>query len=160
MKTTLVLGLLTLIPALGQLPKASTSAPAVEKPAAERSVVVSVQRIATESIEGRAANQRLQALAQKMAAELAAKQKELPQPTGPEFQRLAQQSQADFANTQRQVQAELRAKVSPIVKDLAAQRGAELVLNADTLVWAAPRLDITNDVIAKLDALAPSSTGK
>jgi Skp family chaperone for outer membrane proteins len=159
-KTTLVLGLLALIPVLGQLPKGSTSARADEKPAAERTVVVSLQRVATESMEGRAANQRLQALAQKMAAELAAKQKELPQPNGPEFQRLAQQSQADFANTQRQAQAELRAKVAPIVNELAGQRGADVVLNADTIVWAAARLDVTNDVIARLDALPSSSKGK
>lgn len=156
MKTMLVLGLLTLLPVLGDLQGPATAA--AEKSASQRTVTVSLQRIASESIDGRAANQRLQALAQKMAADLAAKQKELAPSGGQDLQRLAQQSQLDFANTQRQVQSELRSKLNPIVAEIAAQRGADVVLNADTLVWASPRLDITHDVLSKLDA--QSSAGK
>lgn len=150
-KTSLVLGVLALLPALGDLQQPSTAKTAVEKAVAQKAVVISLQRIATESSDGRAASQRLQALLQKMTLELAAKQKELAQPTGPEFQRLAQQSQLDYANAQRQAQAELRAKVAPIVADVATQHGADMVLNADAVVWTATRLDVTTEVIAKLD---------
>src|SRR5689334_17025421 len=142
-RTSLVLGVLALLPALGDLQQPSTAKTAVEKAVAQKAVVISLQRIATESSDGRAASQRLQALLQKMTLELAAKQKELAQPTGPEFQRLAQQSQVDYANAQRQAQSDLRAKLAPIVAEIAAQRGVDVILNADTLVWAAPRLDVT-----------------
>jgi len=122
-----------------------------ERAALQKTMVVSLQRIAAESADGRAAGQRLQALLQKLTQDLAAKQKELAQPTGVEFQRLAQQSQVDYANAQRQAQVELRAKMAPIVADIATQRGVEVVLNSDMVVWAAPRLDVTDAVIAKLD---------
>lgn len=152
MKTGLVLGVLALLPVVGQLPRPSTAATPAERAALQKTIVVSLQRIASESADGHAAAQRLQALLQKMTLDLAAKQKELAQPTGPEFQRLAQQSQLDYANAQRQAQAELRAKLAPIVADIAAQRGVDVVLNADTVVWAATRLDVTNEVISKLDS--------
>src|SRR5215467_2189590 len=136
----------------GDVSKASSRS-AVEPTATMKTVVVSLQRVATESAEGRAANQRLQALAQKMSADLVAKQKEQPPPSAQDFQRLAQQSQTDFQTTQRQAQTDLRTKVNSIVAEIAAQRGVDVVLNADGLVWSASRLDITNEVIAKLDVL-------
>ena len=122
-----------------------------ERAALQKTIVVSIQRVITDSAEGRAASQRLQALLQKMTTDLAAKQKELAEPTGPEFQRLAQQSQVDYANAQRQAQADIRTKLVPIVAEIAAQHGVDVILNSDTLVWAAPRLDVTAEVIAKLD---------
>ena len=152
MKSCLVLGVLALLPAFGDLPQTSPARTAAERAALQKTIVVSLQRLASESADGRAAAQRLQALLQRMTLDLAAKQKELAQPTGPEFQRLAQQSQLDYANAQRQAQADLRAKVAPIVADIAAQRGVDVVLNADTVVWAATRLDVTNEVLSKLDS--------
>ena len=88
MKTGLVLGVLALLPVVGQLPRPSTAATPAERAALQKTIVVSLQRIASESAEGHAAAQRLQALLQKMTLDLAAKQKDLAQPTGPEFQRL------------------------------------------------------------------------
>jgi hypothetical protein len=83
--------LLTLVPMVGD----------VDKVPPPHQVTLSLQRIASESLEGRADNQRLQALAQKLAADLAAKQKELQEQTSgtgeekqAQFQRMAQQSQA------------------------------------------------------------------
>jgi Skp family chaperone for outer membrane proteins len=150
-KTRLALSVLALLPALGDLPQPSKAMSAAERAALPKTIVVSLQRVGSESVDGRAAAQRLQALLQKMTLDLAAKQKQLPQPTGPEFQRLAQQSQLDYANAQRQEQTDLRAKMAPIVADIAAQRGIDVILNSDTVVWAATRVDVTNEVIAKLD---------
>jgi Skp family chaperone for outer membrane proteins len=148
-KTTIAAILLTLVPIVGE----------VDKAAPPRVVTLSLQRLATESTEGRAANQRLQSLAQKMAGDLAAKQKELQQQTTgtvaerqAELQRIGQQSQADFANTQRQLQTELRAKLNPLVAEIAGQHGVELVLNSDTaVVWSAPSLDITAEVLSRMN---------
>jgi Skp family chaperone for outer membrane proteins len=135
--------LLTLVPLVGD----------VDKGAPPRVSSLSLQRILAESAEGRAANQRLQALAQKLAGDLAAKQKELPQE---ELQRMAQQSQADYLAAQRQVQADLRTRLSPIVADIALQRGVDLVLNSDAaVVWSTPRFDMTAEVLSRMNG-APS----
>jgi Skp family chaperone for outer membrane proteins len=143
LKTTLVLGLLVLLPALGD---AAQSPPTPSRIALQKTVVVSLQRVVNESIEGRAVGQRMQVLLQKMTTDLAGKQKE------PDFQRLAQQSQTEYTNAQRQAQLDLRAKMNPVIAAIAAERGVEVVLNADTLVWSAPKLDVTSEVIAKMDA--------
>ena len=160
MNKTFAIGvLLLLVPVFGDVSKAASGG-AVESAGQHHAVVVSLTRVAMESAEGRAANQRLQALAQKMSTDLAAKQKELPQPAGQDFQRLVQQSQTDFATTQRQVQTEMRTKVNAIVAEIAAQRGVDMVFNADTLVWSATQVDITGEVVSKLDALSKTTSGK
>ena len=159
MKTTLVVGLLAALPLLGDFQKQPASG-AVNQAAPVRTVVVSLNRVSIESAEGRAANQRLQAVAQKLQADLAAKQKELPQPNATELQRLAQQTQAEFVNAQRQAQTDWRAKLNPVVSEIATQHGADVVLNGDTLVWSAGRLDVTDEVIAKLDAPSTPASGK
>jgi len=143
----------------GDISKASSGSAAVEPTNPIRTVVVSLQRVASESIEGRAASQRLQTLAQKISTDLAAKQKEQPPLPAQDLQRLTLQSQADFQTAQRQAQAEVRSKLNAIVAEIAAQRGVDVVLNADILVWSASRLDVTNEVLAKLDALS-NATGK
>ena len=148
LKKTLVLGVLAaLLPAVGV---AAQSTPAPARAALPRTVVVSLNRVLNESAEGRAVGQRMQALLQKMTVDLAGKQKE------PDFQRLAQQSQAEYANAQRQAQTDLRAKMNPVIAAIAAERGVDVILNADTLVWSAPKLDVTNEVISKMDAAAAS----
>jgi Skp family chaperone for outer membrane proteins len=159
-KKVFAIGSLMLLPMFGDVSKASSGTAAVEPTSPTRSIVVSLQRVATESVDGRTANQRLQALAQKMSADLVTKQKEQPAPTPQELQRLAQQSQADFQTAQRQTQVELRTKLNSIVAEIAAQRGVDVVLNADVIVWSASRLDVTNEVISKLDALSNATAGK
>src|SRR5262249_37894075 len=127
------------LPMFGDASSASLGA-AAEPTTPIRAVVVSMQRIATESVEGRAANERLQALAQKSLGDFAEKQTQHPPIATQELQRLAQQSQVDFQTAQRQAQIELRAKVNSIVAEVAAKRGVEVVLNADILVWSASGL--------------------
>ena len=157
MKTTVLALLVTLVPMVGVADK-------VEKPAAARVGVVSLQRVIAESAEGRAAEQQLQELGKKMAGQVAARQKELQQPDAggtpatrqAELQRLFQQSQVEFANAQRQAQAELRTKLSPVLANVAAAHGVDVILNADnTLVWAAPGVDLTADLLTRLNAAAP-----
>jgi Skp family chaperone for outer membrane proteins len=157
-KTFAIAALLLLGPVFGDVSKAASGG-AVEPNKSHNAVVVSLNRVASESAEGRAANQRLQALAQKMQTDLAAKQKELP-PGSQDFQRLVQQSATDFTTAQRQVQTEMRAKVNAVVAEIAAQRGVDMVFNSDTLVWSATQLDITGEVVSKLDALSKATAGK
>lgn len=136
---------------------APTVQPAPAKTSATNAVVVSLNRLAAESAEGKAANQRLQQLAQKMAADINAKRKE-GTASQEELQKMQAQAQNDFNNNQRQLQTEIRTKLNPLLQEVAAKHGADLILNVDgAVVWvASPAFDITNEVLAKLNAPAPA----
>ncbi len=149
MKVTVAALSLALAPIL--VPQGQTAMPATEG----RTLIVSATRLAAESAEGKAANQRLQQLAQRMAADISAREKD-GKTTPEELQKLRQQSQADFQNAQRQAQTEIRTKLNPVITEIAQERKADMVLNADTaVVWSATKFDITNEVIAKMNAQAP-----
>jgi outer membrane protein len=139
-------------------------------------VTVSLQRIATQSNAGKRANQQLETLRQERGRDLQAKQKELEDvirqvskadalPAAErdrfvqdearrrtELQQLTQQAQSDFQSTQVRLQGELRAQLTPILADIAKRSGVDVVLNSDTLAWAAPGTDTTNEVIQRLNA--------
>src|SRR5689334_13069472 len=140
-------------------------------------VIVSLQRVATQSDAGKRANQQLDALRQERARDLQAKQKELEDlirqvakadalPPAEreklvqdearrrtEFQQLNQQAQSDFQSTQLRLNGEIRTQLTPILADIAKRAGVDVVLNADTIAWAAPGTDTTNEVIQRLNAL-------
>ena len=139
-------------------------------------VTVSLQRVAAQSNVGKRATQQLDTLRQERARDLQAKQKELEDAvrqvskadTLPaaerdrlvqdearrrtEFQQLGQQAQSDFQSAQMRLNGELRAQLTPILADIAKRAGVDVVLNSDTLAWAAPGTDTTNEVIQRLNA--------
>ena len=139
------------------------------------------------STEGKAALARVQALVQKKQTENADKAKQLQanqqklQTSGSvmneaarsqlekeierqqkEAERFQQDAQAEINELQQEVQNEFVKKLSPIVEQLAVEKGLHLVFNASEsgIAWAAPGLDLTQDVIKKLDALAKPATAK
>jgi Skp family chaperone for outer membrane proteins len=69
-----------------------------------------------------------------------------------ELQQLTSQANADFVAAQSRLQTELRAQLMPILSDIAKQRGVDVVLNGDTIAWAAPATDATNEVLQRLNA--------
>jgi Skp family chaperone for outer membrane proteins len=149
LKVTVAAISLALAPIL--VPQGQAAAPAAEG----RTLIVSANRLASESTEGKAANQRLQQLAQRMAADISAREKD-GKTTPDELLKLRQQSQVDYQNAQRQAQTEIRTKLNPLITEIAQERKADMVLNADTaVVWWATKFDITNEVIAKMNAQAP-----
>lgn len=138
-------------------------------------VVVSLQRLATESNAGKRASQQLETLRQERGRDLQAKQKELeevvrqlakdslPQADRErlsqdesrrraELQQLTTQAQTDFQAMQARLNAEVRLKLAPILADIAKRAGVDVVLNADTIAWAAPGTDTTNEVVQRLNA--------
>jgi len=140
-------------------------------------VTVSLQRIGSQSNVGKRALQQLEALKQERLRALGVKQKELEDvarelvgklSTLPaadrdrlsqdearrraELQQMTMQANADFQGAQARLQAELRAQISPILADIAKQRGVDVVLNWDTVAWAAPATDATNEVLQRLNA--------
>ena len=138
-------------------------------------IVVSLQRIVTQSNAGKRANQQLEALRQERGRDLQAKQKELedvvrqlakdslPQADRErlsqdesrrrtELQQLTTQAQTDFQTTQARVNAEVRSQLTPILADIAKRSGVDAIFNSDTIAWAAAGTDVTNEVVQRLNA--------
>ena len=69
-----------------------------------------------------------------------------------DIQRATQQAQTDLQEMQRQDQSGLRSKLHAVVAELAARRGLQVVLNAETaIIWAPPENDLTSDVLERLN---------
>jgi len=77
-------------------------------------------------------------------------------------ERFQQDAQAEINELQQEVQNDFVKKLSPIVEALANEKGLHLVFNASEsgIAWAAPGLDLTGDVIKRLDAAAKPGTAK
>jgi len=69
-----------------------------------------------------------------------------------ELQQLTQQAQTELQSTQLRLQGELRGQLTPILADIAKRAGVDVVLNSDTIAWAAPGTDTTNEVVQRLNA--------
>jgi outer membrane protein len=69
-------------------------------------------------------------------------------------ERFQQDAQAEINELQQEVQNEFVKKLSPIIDQLATEKGLHLMFNLPDagISWAAPGLDLTGDVIKKLDA--------
>ena len=141
---------------------------------------VSALRISAETAEGRAGVARVQALQRERAADVQVKQNAFAasanelgaatpenrsrlqgvlQQRRSEFEQATIRAQADVQAVQRQVSAEMLAKVRSVVGEVVKGREIQVVLNLDTaVVWAAPNLDLTNAVIAKMNASPAAKT--
>jgi outer membrane protein len=159
--------------------------PAAPKPVPQGAKVayVVLQRIANESADGRVATTRIQALQQKKAAELTEKNKQLTsmqqklekegsvmnasaaaelqkniEKLNVEVQRFTQDAQAEVQELQQELQQEFQQRLEPVLSQVATEMGLQFVFNGPDagLVWADSALDISGEVIKKLDA----SSGK
>jgi outer membrane protein len=156
-------------------------------PAGAKVAYINPQRIFAESVEGKAALARVSALTQKKQSENQQRTKTLQdnqqklQSSGGllndaaranlekeiekqqvEVQRFQQDAQQEIQELQNEVQREFAAKVQPIIDQVAQEKGLHLVFNmADAgLAWAMPGLDISADVIKRLEAKAPAAPPK
>ena len=157
-----------------------TPAPPRPFPEGSKVAYVVLQRVANESGEGKAATARIQALQQKKAAELNDKQKQLQttqqklekeasvlsstaaaelQKTAErlqvEIQRFTQDAQQEVQELQQQLQQEFQVKLEPVLQEIGKEKGLHFIFNGPDagLVWADSSLDISGDVIKKLDAM-------
>jgi outer membrane protein len=151
-------------------------------PQGARVAYVVLQRIANESADGRVATTRIQALQQKKAAELNEKNKALTtmqqrlekegsvmsaaaaaelqkniEKANVEVQRFTQDAQAEVTELQQTLQNEFQERLTPVLQQVAADMGLHFVFNGPDagLVWADPALDISSEVIKKLDSSKP-----
>jgi Skp family chaperone for outer membrane proteins len=144
-------------------------------PAATPVAYVSTQRIVAEVSDAKAALGRAQAKQQEKAGEFrtrqqayeatrqqlstvtdGAKRAELmqkEQQQRAELERDVAAMQSELMASQRQLQTELQGLLTPVLEALAKERQVQVVLNSDvSVVWAGPGLDLTGDVIQRLNA--------
>ena len=168
-------------------PPAPAAQPPAPFPAGAKIAFFNPQAVFQASADGRAAVTRVNALIQKKQTENADKAKLLQgnqqklQTSGSvmneaarvqlekeiekqqkDAERFQQDAQAEINELQQEVQNEFVKKLSPIVEQIAVEKGLHLVFNASEsgLAWATPGLDLTQEVIKKLDAQSKPATAK
>ena len=146
---------------------------------------INIQRVASESGEGKAATAKVQALNQKKLQELNEKNKALQadqqklqsggtvmsdaarselekriERQNVDIQRATQDAQQEVQELQQDLQNEFQRKLLPIVQQVAQEKALQILFSAadSGIVWADPGLDITNDVIKRFDAASPAVT--
>jgi Skp family chaperone for outer membrane proteins len=140
---------------------------------------VNFQRVVAESVDGKASTARVNALIAKKQTEGTDKAKKLQtdqqklQTTGSvmseaarsqlekdveretvEGQRFQQDAQAEVQELQNELEAYFIKRVTPVLAQVAADKGLQILFNAQQagFAWIDPGLDLTTDVIKKLDA--------
>ena len=174
-------------PAAPAAPRPAPAAPVAQAPAPPvmpfqeglKYAYLRIDRIAAESVEGRAANDRVKALNDQKVRELnernkalqSAQQKldqggtvlndnaraqlqtEIERQTR-DIQRFTEDAQQDVQALQQQLQEEFQRRIAPIIEAVGKERGLYYIFNGPDsgLVWADAALDITTDVVKKFDA--------
>jgi outer membrane protein len=189
--------MLATAPTFAQAPAAPAPAPAQPAPAAPvaqapaprpfpegaKYAFVNVQRIASESAEGKAATTQVQALNNKKVEELNAKNKQLQasqqklesggsvmSPTAlaqlqkeierqqVDIQRFTEDAQQEVTQLQQQLQDEFQRKLTPVIQQVATERQLHMMFSVvdSGLVWGDPSLDLTPEIIKRFDSAGPA----
>jgi outer membrane protein len=173
-------------PAQPALPAPTPQPPAPFPQGAKIGFVV-FQRVINESAEGKASTARIQALQKKKQDEGTAKNKALSDNQAKlssggsvmseaartqlekeiekqqvEMQRFQQDATAEINELQQELQKSFIEKVTPILQQVATEKGLHALFNAQEagFAWVDPGLDLTNEVIKKLDSGKPSASPK
>jgi len=162
-------------------PAPAPATPPKPFPEGAKIAYVVLQRIANESAEGKTSTAKIQALQQKKAAELNDKNKQLQtiqqriekeasvmsstaqadlqkqaERLQTEIQRFTQDAQQEIQDLQNQLMQQFEQRIQPILQQVGQEKGLHFIYNAPDsgIVWADPGLDVSADVIKKLDAAA------
>lgn len=164
-------------PPAAQAAPAQPAAPPLVFPEGVKYAFMNIQRVATESAEGKTSSAKIEALRQKKANELNERNKQLEAAQAKlrssvldenaraqiqkdidkqqvDIQRLTQDAQAELQDLQNELQIDFQRKLAPIVEQVAKEKNLHLLFSqADSgLVWADPGLDLTADIIRRFDA--------
>jgi outer membrane protein len=170
-------------PAAPQAPAPAVAPqPPAPFPEGAKIAFIDFQRVAQESAEGQASSGKINALVQKKQAEgaekakqLQANQQRLQQGGGllneqartqlekdverqtREAERFQQDAQAEVTELQQELQREFERKIVPLLQQVAKEKGVHLLLSRaeSGIVWWDPGIDLTTDIVKKLDAMAP-----
>jgi outer membrane protein len=165
----------------GTAPQAAP-APATPFPEGAKYAFINIQRIASESAEGKASSARIEQLRSKKAAELTEKNKAVEglqakqrsavlgeavaaqiqkdiDKTQVEIQRMTQDAQSELQELQNELQLDFQRKVGPVIEGVAREKGLQLLFSQQDsgLVWADTGLDLTAEVIRRLDAASAAA---
>jgi outer membrane protein len=148
---------------------------------------VSVQAIASNSVEGKAATAKLDEFTKKKTAELGEKNKQLQgmqtklqqggsvlndqargqlekdiEKLNREIQFFQQDAQSDRNELQNQLQVDFQEKLNPVLESVAKEKGLHAIMDwqGAGLAWADPGLDLTGEVIKRFDAAAAKTPVK
>jgi outer membrane protein len=170
-------------PAPAQAAPPPAPQPPAPFPAGAKIAFVDFQRIAQESIDGQSSSAKINALVSKKQVEGAEKAKQLQlnqqklaqsgavmseaaraqlekdiERQTREGERFQQDAQAEINELQQELQLEFQKKILPVVQQVFQEKALHLLLSrADAgIVSYDPGLDLTTEVVKKLDALAPS----
>jgi outer membrane protein len=166
---------------------AAPAAPPKPFPEGAKIAYVSVQAIASNSTEGKAATAKLGEYQKKKAAELGEKNKALQaaqtklqqggsvlndqarsqlekeiEKMNREIQFFQQDAQTEGQELQNQLQSEFQEKLNPILEQVANEKGLHMIIdvaNSGT-VWANTGLDLTAEVIRRFDAASKTAPVK
>ena len=165
------------------IPAPAPAAAAVPFPDGVKYAFINVQRIASESNEGKASTSKVQALNQKKVNELNEKNKALQssqqklesgasvlndaargqlekdidrQQT--DIQRFTDDAQKEVQELQNELQAEFQQKLGPVIQQVAQEKKLDILFSAldAGIVWADAGLDLTTEVIRRFDAANPA----
>jgi outer membrane protein len=144
---------------------------------------IDIQAVASNSVEGKAASGRIQELVKKKTAEIGEKNKALEAARAKQtssgslmndqarlqlekeidrIQREVQFSQQEAQSEQQALQAELQVdfqrKLNPILEQIAKEKGLHMLVDIQNsgAVWVDVGLDLTQEVIKRLDANKPA----
>jgi len=164
-------------------PAAPPAAPA-PFPEGAKYAFINIQRIANESIEGKAATGRVNALVTKKQAEGADKTKQLQAAQQKleaggtvmsetaraqlqkdidrlttDIQRFNEDAQQEVQLLQNELMGDFQTKLSPVIQQVAVEKKLHMIFSAADagLVWGDPGLDLTAEVIKKFDAVNPGT---
>jgi Skp family chaperone for outer membrane proteins len=70
-----------------------------------------------------------------------------------EFERFQQDAQADIERLQQKFDAEFRVRLAPIIDAVSKEKGLQFVFGLEqaAIVWWSPAVDISDDVVKRLD---------
>lgn len=147
-------------------------------PVGSKFAYINLQRVAAESAEGKAANARVRALAEKKQGDLEGRNKELQASQQKlqqnqnvmsvearlqlqkdidrltlEIQRMTQDAEAEMQDLQQSLQLEFEKKLVPAIDKLAREKQVSFIFNTESgLIWADPALDLTPELVKQLNA--------
>jgi outer membrane protein len=145
---------------------------------------IDIQAVASTSVEGKAATGKLQELEKKKVAEITEKNKALEsaktkQSTGAsimndsarlalekevdkltrEIQFLQQEAQSERQALQAELQVDFQRKLNPVLEQVGKEKGLHMLVDINNAgaVWVDTGLDLTSEVIKRLDAARPAA---
>ena len=148
---------------------------------------IDIQAVAANSAEGKAASARIQELQKKKVGEITEKNKALEsakskQQTSAtilndsarlalekeidkltrEVQFLQQEAQSDTQALQAELQVDFQRKLNPVLEQIGKEKGLHMLMdiNNNGAVWVDTGLDLTGEVIKRLDANRPAAPPK